>query len=433
VVKNAGAGLGIALMTLIISCTSQQGLFEKKTPHEKYSSNLEKAGLKESQLGKLWTAAATKSLNSPVTVNIPYKETGYFEMHAPAAEGYLFTARRGDQVNIAVTTNPRNGFQLFTELWEPVTNEQPKLLAAADTVTGIIKHEIKKDGAYIVRLQPELLQGVAYTITITTAPSLAFPVREKDNPRVISIWGDNRDAGARSHEGIDIQARKRTPAIAIADGTISNVTENNLGGKVVMLRPSGKDYSLYYAHLDEQLVERGQSVKTGDTVGLIGNTGNARFTAPHLHFGIYTREGAVDPLPFVNTNRPQPRSIIADTAAITQYLRVKSNAALYTQPAKSKQQTTIKTGSLVKVLAAADNFYKIQLPDSTKGFITSSELTEKPLEQLRITKALPLLTIPDSNAAIKAELPAGYTLTVLGTYKNYFYTVWENSYGWIVK
>jgi murein DD-endopeptidase MepM/ murein hydrolase activator NlpD len=68
--------------------------------------------------------------------------------------------------------------------------------------------------------------------------------------------------------------------IAAANGRISSVTENNLGGKVMFMRPAGKDFTLYYAHLDEQLVSEGQDVRTGDTIGLVGNTGNARTTPP---------------------------------------------------------------------------------------------------------------------------------------------------------
>ena len=66
------------------------------------------------------------------------------------------------------------------------------------------------------------------------------------------------------------------------------------------MRPIDKNFSVYYAHLDEQLVSQGQRVKKGDTLGLVGNTGNAKHTPPHLHFGIYTYNGAIDPLPFIN-------------------------------------------------------------------------------------------------------------------------------------
>lgn len=57
--------------------------------------------------------------------------------------------------------------------------------------------------------------------------------------------------------------------------------------------------SIYYAHLDSQAVSAGQVVKKGAIVGFMGNTGNAKYTASHLHFGIYTGSGAIDPLLYI--------------------------------------------------------------------------------------------------------------------------------------
>ena len=67
---------------------------------------------------------------------------------------------------------------------------------------------------------------------------------------------------------------------------------------------------LYYAHLDRQLVQPGQHVRPGDTLGLVGNTGNARTTVPHLHFGIYqSGRGAVDPWPYLHRADPVPAAL----------------------------------------------------------------------------------------------------------------------------
>ncbi|HLG41568.1 MAG TPA: M23 family metallopeptidase [Chitinophagaceae bacterium] len=425
----------IIFSLLIVACNiSRHGISEKNAPHERYRRGLEDAGLANTRLGQLWQAAANKSLSSPARVTVPYKETGYFEMEAPAAAGYMFSARRGEQLNIDVSTQPGNGFALFVELWEPIINDKPDLLSVADTIKKQIIHEVKKDGQYIVRIQPELLQGIAYTITITTAPSLAFPVNKKDEPRVISLWGVERDAGVRTHEGIDILAKKLTPAIAAADGRITNVSENNLGGKVVFMRPEGKDFNLYYAHLDSQLVRRGQSVKTGDTLGLIGNTGNARTTPAHLHFGIYASGGAVDPFPFVNMNRPFAKAVKADTGYVTKYARVKSNTVLHLEPAgKSSQSAILSSGSIVKVLAAADDFFKIQLPDQMEGFIGRALITTLPLTQKTFSQAIALLDMPGNDAAIKTAIEPGKTISLLGTWKDFYFAEWNNNKGWIKK
>src|SRR5690606_37952339 len=92
-------------------------------------------------------------------------------------------------------------------------------------------------------------------------------------------------------------------------GRITSVKEGGLGGKTVWMRPEGRNISLYYAHLDSQSVSIGQRVAEGDTVGFVGNTGNARTTPPHLHFGIYSMGGAVDPLPYVKKDLTGPPAI----------------------------------------------------------------------------------------------------------------------------
>ena len=89
--------------------------------------------------------------------------------------------------------------------------------------------------------------------------------------------------------------------MAASDGIVSSVGTNRLGGNVVWVWDTARNQSHYYAHLSRQAVRMGERVKAGDVIGYVGNTGNARGTPPHLHFGIYARrEGPIDPLPFVS-------------------------------------------------------------------------------------------------------------------------------------
>lgn len=87
------------------------------------------------------------------------------------------------------------------------------------------------------------------------------------------------------------------------EGLVADLRNNNLGGKVVwIMGPAGTWH--YYAHLDDHKrgLSVGDYVKKGDLIGYVGNTGNARHTAPHLHYGLYLQgkgRGAVNPYPYL--------------------------------------------------------------------------------------------------------------------------------------
>lgn len=113
----------------------------------------------------------------------------------------------------------------------------------------------------------------------------------------INDWGFAR-SGGRTHEGTDIFAPRGNKAVAVDSGRVS-LRSNSLGGKVVWLTGDG-GISYYYAHLDgyPSGLSSGDRVSKGQVVGYVGNTGNARGTSPHVHFGMYPRGGsAVNPFP----------------------------------------------------------------------------------------------------------------------------------------
>lgn len=420
-------------LLLCTGCSTQQkGLFGKKTPHEQYSSRITSAGLAGSELGQQWFMAAGKALSTPVNITLPYQETGYFAAEKPEAAGFSFTARRGEQIQIEITARPADSFRVFADLWKPTAaNSTPELLAAADTTQWTIQQTAETDARFILRLQPELLRSGEYQLRITTGPSLAFPV-PGTHARIGSFWGDNRDGGNRSHEGIDIFGKFRTPVVAVAKGTITSTRQNNLGGKVVFLRPDKKPYNIYYAHLDEQLVTEGQQVNMGDTLGLMGNTGNARNTPTHLHFGIYTSGGAVDPLPFVKPGKATPTAVTAATDLLQQNARCSAPAVIYSSPARNSTVVEkLPANSAVRILAATASWYKIILPDNREGFAESRLFTVKPYSTRTLTTPVRLLQTPDSTAAAKSFIAKGTTVNLIGSYQGWQLIAHEERLGWI--
>ena len=81
----------------------------------------------------------------------------------------------------------------------------------------------------------------------------------------------------------------------------------------------------------------GGNLRIGDTLGFVGNTGNARTTAPHLHFGIYTRGGPIDPLRYVRQVTATPRRIGSDTTLLGRRGEATAAVPLRQGPADSGQ------------------------------------------------------------------------------------------------
>jgi len=131
----------------------------------------------------------------------------------------------------------------------------------------------------------------------TEAPAerLPLPVGAKRRPHLIDSWGSPR-AGGRRHEGIDIFAPKGSPVLSTTRGVITRIGTNALGGQIVGVLGPGLEFH-YYAHLDRfGVFHEGDLVHVGDVLGYVGNSGDARGTPPHLHYGIY-RHSAENPYP----------------------------------------------------------------------------------------------------------------------------------------
>ena len=127
--------------------------------------------------------------------------------------------------------------------------------------------------------------------------SLPVPVQGVSPRQVADTFGAPRGADRR-HEGVDIFAARGTPVLSTTRGVVASISERGLGGRQAwVLGPAGERH--YYAHLDDWApgLAEGDVVEPGTPLGSVGDTGNARGTPPHLHYGIYGSAGALDPLP----------------------------------------------------------------------------------------------------------------------------------------
>jgi MYXO-CTERM domain-containing protein len=144
-----------------------------------------------------------------------------------------------------------------------------------------------------------------------------------------ATYGANRsDIYVGWHHGDDLFAALGTPVVAVANGKLSLVGWNQLGGWRLWLT-DGDGNSFYYAHLAgySRWILDHPNVRAGQVVGLLGRTGDAFTTEPHLHFEIHPHQllklgydGAVDPTAYLEKWRvvhvpqneiPQPAKLKA--------------------------------------------------------------------------------------------------------------------------
>nr|WP_202444661.1 M23 family metallopeptidase [Achromobacter aestuarii] len=139
----------------------------------------------------------------------------------------------------------------------------------------------------------------AARLSMADAPvALPVPVAGVSFRQIANTYGAPRGS-TRKHEGLDIFAKRGTPVLSATEGMVTRVGTNRLGGNVVwVLGPGGQRH--YYAHLDTQAdLSAGDRVAAGTELGTVGDTGNARGTPPHLHYGVYATGGAINPYPLL--------------------------------------------------------------------------------------------------------------------------------------
>jgi murein DD-endopeptidase MepM/ murein hydrolase activator NlpD len=169
------------------------------------------------------------------------------------------------------------------------------VLLVVAVAVGVFRQHLEDAGIWDKLALP---YRVARLYTEPADPSILMPVKGVSPRSVANTWHAPR-SGGRKHEGQDIFARRGTPVLAAADGIVVKFGGGALGGNAVFVAGRG-GRTFYYAHLDRYAeVEIGQIVNRGDVLGYVGNTGNARTTPPHLHFGVYSAKGPLNPLPLI--------------------------------------------------------------------------------------------------------------------------------------
>jgi murein DD-endopeptidase MepM/ murein hydrolase activator NlpD len=156
----------------------------------------------------------------------------------------------------------------------------------------------------------------AQSILSRTTPILkGYPLPRKPTKYSLLLpygWSLQGSTGRTSfHSGIDLESPLGTAVLSVGDGTVAFAGQQTVYGSVVVINHA-EGLQTRYAQLGSLRVSAGQTVKQGQTIGAVGNTGRPSSSAPHLHFEVRSRSGAgwvaENPQPYLlpELSRPEP-------------------------------------------------------------------------------------------------------------------------------
>jgi murein DD-endopeptidase MepM/ murein hydrolase activator NlpD len=308
--------LGIASSMAAIGSSSPPASFaghapaaDDAPPKSRPAAEAEQAGA-----GQRWLSATRAALDEAVDVRMPYAALDTAVNMGPRTAAFAFIARGGQTLEVGLARDPAEAKGIYVEVFRVVNVVGQVLherLTALRPSASRLRTRLPSDGTYHVLVQTTGGEAAGYRLTLELEAALPFPVVGADKAAIRSLFGASRVDGRR-HQGVDIFVQRLTPVLAVAAGTVMP-RQDALGGNTVWLNTPGTSY--YYAHLDRIAVREQQRVKVGDVLGYVGNTGNARNVASHLHFGVY-RWGRqpIDPLPLL-VDQTFPEDAAATVAA----------------------------------------------------------------------------------------------------------------------
>ncbi len=164
----------------------------------------------------------------------------------------------------------------------------------AQKLSGIYNRIISQERSY-----KEIEKMVKNKERLLASTPAIQPLSNRDLDRVSSGFGYRIDPlykTVKFHPGLDFTAPQGTPVYATADGIVrvAGNLGNGYGNHIII--DHGYAYNTLYGHLFRLKAKRGQSVKRGEVIGYVGNTGKS--TGPHLHYEVIKGKKHLDPIYF---------------------------------------------------------------------------------------------------------------------------------------
>jgi murein DD-endopeptidase MepM/ murein hydrolase activator NlpD len=206
-----------------------------------------------------------------------------------------------------------NKLKVMVNLEPGEDNTQFLAIGGSDPTLMDQGYSIEKAHQKLVRLMHQSLDNLETEISVQTqekADLFAFLESQKSMFACTpSIWPAKGWVSSRFgyrispftnekefHNGLDISARTGSPIIAPADGVVASIVKS-YGFGVLLTVNHGYGLKTRYAHLSKVLVKKGQAVKRGEKIALVGNTG--RSTGPHLHYEVHLKGVPVNPQRYI--------------------------------------------------------------------------------------------------------------------------------------
>jgi murein DD-endopeptidase MepM/ murein hydrolase activator NlpD len=267
--------------------------------------------------GERWLQETRAALDNPQPIRMPFAAHGELAVADRSAAAFAFEAFSGQTLEVSLALDGAGtGESVYVEVFRVVDVLGQSLHERLTTLrphASSLRTRLPSDGPYHVLVQTGGSGHADYRMTLELTAALPFPVVGGKKDAIRSLFGASRDAGRRHHEGVDIFVQRLTPVLAVAAGR-AMPRKDALGGNTVWLNTPGTSY--YYAHLDRVAVRDEQSVKAGDVLGYVGNTGNAGGVPSHLHFGVYRwGRDPIDPLPLLVGQRFEDKAAASPTDA----------------------------------------------------------------------------------------------------------------------
>jgi len=167
------------------------------------------------------------------------------------------------------------------------------------------KRKVNPNKEDMARISKESIRKKkAKTLRTETTPKVDFIWPTEG--RISSVFGLRRffnEQERKPHNGLDIAAPTGSPVKATADGTVIDAGDFFFSGNMVFI-DHGQGIISLYAHMDHISVKPGDTVKQGDLIGAVGQTG--RSTGPHLHFAVFANKTLIDPIYMLPKRPKQP-------------------------------------------------------------------------------------------------------------------------------